>query len=170
MSGSSITLAVEIHRNETLPEPDDFKAYLIPLKQSPNYRISNGAATCSAASPTNENVENLFDNDQEHAVDRLLREHDRDRVRVQQPPPRVVQHLLADLGLLAARARPAVVASGGIGGRTGVGPSGLPVQRHLCEARTDALFQPGLQPPLLQQGASHHHGRARQHRAGRAAG
>lgn len=63
MSGSSITLAVEIHRNETLPEPDDFKAYLIPLKQSPNYRISNGAATCSAASPTNENVENLFDND-----------------------------------------------------------------------------------------------------------
>ena len=64
MSGASITLGVEIHRNynDTNAYIDDFKAYLIPLMHSPNYRISDGVATCTSASPTNEDVENLFDN------------------------------------------------------------------------------------------------------------
>lgn len=64
MNGASVTVAVEIHKdyNQTLGYIDDFKAYLLPHQQSVDYRVADGIATCTTSSPTNQEVENLFDN------------------------------------------------------------------------------------------------------------
>ena len=64
LSGASVVVAIEIHKdyNQTLGYIDDFKAYLLPHQQSIDYRIGDGIATCTTASPTNQPVENLFDN------------------------------------------------------------------------------------------------------------
>ena len=64
MSGASVLVAVEIHKdvNNTTPYTDDFKAYLIPHQQAKDYRVADGSAVCTTTSPTNEHVNNLFDN------------------------------------------------------------------------------------------------------------
>ena len=63
MSDASVVVAVEIHKNvnDTQHYTDDFKAYLIPHQQAKDYRVADGSAVCTTSSPTNEHVNNLFD-------------------------------------------------------------------------------------------------------------